>query len=366
MRIHLVTDGFTLGGGIEHIFQIAHGMPDIQFAVFGQTGPAIEKFTALDNVEIHDKGFTPVQVMASHPDLVHIHHLKPLVSFYKKPFKTYPVPVIYTAHGLHIHKYEFSPGFSAQMKYFLRFHLEKNIFPKVTKIIAVSREDVRFLEDKYFLSNVRYITNGIDFNRVIAGIGESKVKLRQRLGLPVLAFLFVTVARFDFQKGYDILIRALSQMKHTLSTVKCIPHFIFVGDGSQLEEMKQLSAKLSVSQFITFLGARTDVYDILRASDVCLLPSRWEGLPIVLIEAGLLKIPVLASATYGNREIVGDHNGILFPNGDLAALEQSIQDILASHVNLSQFAENMFNQVQAEYSLDKMLTQLRDIYHSLN
>lgn len=364
MRIHLVTDAFTLGGGIEHIFQVVHGLPDIQFAIFGHPGPATTKFKDLTNVEIHDQGFSPAQVLASHPDLVHIHHLKPLLSFFKNPFKTYPVPVIYTAHGLHIHKYEFFPDFSARMKYALRFQLEKTIFSRATQLIAVSQEDARFMEQKYHLPNIHYITNGIDFNRVVAGIGESKVSLRQRLGLPVSSFLFVTVARFDFQKGYDILIRTIASMKDTLASLESRPHFILVGDGSLMEEMKQWSEELSVSPFITFLGVRADVYDILRASDIFLLPSRWEGLPIVLLEAGLLKIPVLASATYGNREIVGENNGILFPNGDMAALEQSIKNVLANRFNLSQLAENMFQQVQAQYSLEKMLSKLRSLYSS--
>jgi glycosyltransferase involved in cell wall biosynthesis len=360
MRIHLVTDQFTLGGGIEHIYQVTRGLEDIRFGVFGEPGPAVEKFNRLKHVEIHDKGYAPGYVMEKSPDIVHIHHLRPLVSFFKKPFSKYKVPIIFTAHGLHIHKYEFFNSFRANISYLLRFQLEKRIMCKLNGIIAVSQEDKHFMEEKYHLDNVIYLTNGIDFSFVTTAKRQSKKELRKQLELPADDFLFITVARFDFQKGYDILINAVSIIKDTLNNTKC--SFIFVGDGSEFEAMKQLSERLSVSQYIRFLGARTDVYDILRAGDVFLLPSRWEGLPIVLLETGLLKLPVIASDTYGNREILKQINGILFKNRDSQELAGVIMDVLENKYDLTPYAENLFKEVQANYNLQKMLSGLKEIY----
>lgn len=360
MRIHLVTDRFRLGGGIEHIYQITKGLEDIQFGVFGEPGPAAAKFNQLENVEIHDKGYAPGYVMEKSPDIVHIHHLKPLVSFFKNPFTTYKVPIIFTAHGLHIHKYEFFNSLPAKINYFLRFQLEKRILRKPDRIIAVSQEDKQFMEENYHLGNVIYLTNGIDFSTVTAAKQQSKKQLRKQLDLPADDFLFITVARFDFQKGYDILINAVSIIKDTLKNTNCC--FILVGDGTEFEAMNQLSERLSVSQYIRFLGARTDVYDILRAGDVFLLPSRWEGLPIVLLETGLLKLPVIASDTYGNREILKQTNGILFKNRDIQELAKVIKDVLENKYDLPVYAENLFKEVQANYNLQKMLSGLKEVY----
>jgi glycosyltransferase involved in cell wall biosynthesis len=360
MRIHLVTDQFSLGGGIEHIYQITKGMEDIQFGVFAEPGPAAAKFNQLENVEIHDKGYAPGYIMEKSPDIVHIHHLKPLVSFFKNPFAIYKVPIIFTAHGLHIHKYEFFNSIRAKINYFLRFQLEKRILRKPNRIIAVSQEDKQFMEENYHLTNVIYLTNGIDFSTVTAAKQQSKKELRKQLDLPVDDFLFITVARFDFQKGYDILINALSSIKDTLNKTNC--RFIFIGDGTEFETMKQLSERLSVSQYIRFLGARTDVYDFLRAGDVFLLPSRWEGLPIVLLETGLLKLPVIASNTYGNREILKQTNGILFKNRDTRELAKVIKDVLEKKYDLPAYAENLFKEVQSNYNLQKMLSGLKELY----
>jgi glycosyltransferase involved in cell wall biosynthesis len=366
MRIHLVTDQFNLGGGLEHIYQVAKGLKEIRFGIFAGPGsdPAYEKFSELKNVEICSKGYAPGIVMEKKPDLVHIHHLKPLAAFFKKPGKKYNIPILYTAHGLHIRKYEFYGSTGAKIKYFLRFQLEKRILPKARRIIAVSREDKDFLVEKYRLKNVIYLTNGIDFSVVPpgSGSGESKAVLRKKLGLPRDDFLFITAARFDFQKGYDILIKAVAKIKDTLERTKTACRFVLVGDGSEFEAMKVLSRGLSVSHYILFLGARTDVYDILGAGDVFLLPSRWEGLPIVLLETGLLKLPVIASDTYGNREVIKGGNGILFKNLDVDALAQVILEVLQNKYDLAGFAGNLYREIQTHYSLEKMLSGLREIY----
>lgn len=360
----MVTDEFSVGGGVEHIYQIVKGMPDLQFAVFGRPGPAAAKFNGMANVEICERGYAPALVLEKEPDLVHIHHLKPLTAFFKNPFKNHKVPVMYTAHGLHIHKFEFYGTFSAKVKYWLRFRLEKRVLPKAWKIIAVSREDKEFMEENYRLGNVAYLTNGIDIAAILeAQQGEeSKAQLRERLGLPGKEFLFITVARFNFQKGYDILFRALAGLKEILEKNPC--RFVLVGDGPEFEAMKQLGRELDIDKYVMYLGARSDVYDILRAGDAFLLPSRWEGLPIVLIEAGLMKLPVVASSTYGNREIIGQDCGVLFENLNSGALASAIKDVLAKTHDLSTFGENLYREVQANYSLDTMLSGLRDIYVS--
>jgi glycosyltransferase involved in cell wall biosynthesis len=360
MRIHLVTDRFSLGGGLEHIYQIVKGLDGIQFGVFGQPGPALDKFKGLNHVEIHARGYSPGYVLEKSPDLVHLHHLRPLVSFFKNPLAAYRVPVLFTAHGLHIHKYEFIPSLKARLGYFLRFQLEKRVFARPRRVIAVSREDKRFLEKQYHLSNVTYLTNGIDFSACAAVETQSKKELRQKLAFGADDFLFVTVARFDFQKGYDILLHAMAILKEPLQKKKC--RFIFVGDGKEFEAMKRLSQRLSISPYIDFLGARTDAYDILKAGDLCLLPSRWEGLPIVLLEAGLLKVPVIASDTYGNREILQGSNGILFKNLDSKELAAVILDVFDNKYDLPAFAENLSREVQTHYHLETMLSGLRKIY----
>ena len=363
MLIHLVTDQFSVGGGLEHIYQIVKGLKEFEFGIFAKPGSAEKKFKGLENVKVYTGGYQPGYVLAGKPDLVHIHHLKPLFSFFKTPLQRYDIPVIFTAHGLHIHKYEFSGLFSDKLKYILRFYLEKIILKKPDGVIAVSHEDKYFLEKKYRLKNVLYLTNGIDFTK-IRKISGSKINLRKELNLPARYFLFLTVARFDYQKGYDILLRAISLLKKKFRRETEKIRFIFVGGGSEFDRMKELSRKLSLSENISFLGERSDVYKLIKACDVFLLPSRWEGLPIVLLETGLLQTPVLASETYGNREILKDGKGVLFKNEDIEELATAIKDAATGKYDLNRCARNLLTEVETNYNLAKMLNGLKEIYSS--
>lgn len=362
MRVHLVTDCLCTGGGLEHIFQVARGLPDIRFTVFGKPGNAAHRFESLKNVEICGDGYKPALVLQRKPDLVHIHHLKPLLAFYSNPYRQYKVPILFTAHGLHIHKYEFMPGPVARLKYNLRFFLEKRLLKRADGIIAVSREDRVFMESRYGLTDVVYLTNGID----TAGIEPktlSRNELRSKLNFPPDAFLFLTVARFDFQKGYDILLKAIHVLRNFLENRNV--SFISVGGGDTFGEMRKMAAQLSISSYLNFLGERRDVYDIIQAADVFLLPSRWEGLPIVLLEAGLLETPVLASSTYGNREIIGQTNGILFDNLNVSDLAAKIKGVVNGDYDLAAHAAGLAAEVRHHYNLDNMLAGLHRLYRSL-
>jgi len=365
MIIHLVTDYLSTGGGLEHIYQIVKGSPNYQFKVFARPGNAAGKFDELKNVTIQDQGFEPGLVMAGNPDLVHIHHLRPLVSFFKNPLTRYKVPIIYTAHGLHIHKYEFFNSLSGKIKYKLRFALEKQVCKKPARVIAVSMEDQEFMAQNYGLKNVLYLTNGIEFTDVDLWQDADPQQLRKELKLPLDRVLFTTVARFDFQKGYDIYIPALAQLKKKVEGLENKVHFLFVGGGSQLEPMKNMASEYGIEDLVTFMGERRDVYQLLKASDLFVLPSRWEGLPITLLEAGRLKIPVLASHTYGNREILGEGRGILFQNLDANDLALKLQEIIQNKYDLLQYANKLHHEVSQNYNLPKMLTGLQNLYTHL-
>lgn len=377
MIIHLITDQLTIGGGVEHIYQIVKNMKDVRFRIFARTDPSIkttpechqleEKFNNLENVEVLDGSVSPEIILERDPDIVHFHHLRPLFYFFKNPLSVYNVPVVYTVHGLHVHKYEFSDkGFYSQLKnrvkYFLRYNLEKRIFSRTDRIIAVSKEDKSFMEDQYALNNVTYLANGIE-SPSAAILNRSREDLRKDLNLPLDWFLFVTVARFNFQKGYDILIRSLVHLKDFLTGRKI--KFVLVGKGPEFGYIKKMAEKFSVSSYVSFLGERHDSHKLIKAGNVFLLPSRWEGLPLVLLECGFLKVPVIASDTYGNREVLAEENGLMFTNLDVQGLAMMIRNIINGKYDLEKFAENLNREVYSNYNIEKMISGLRQIYRSL-
>ncbi|MCJ7524441.1 MAG: glycosyltransferase [Candidatus Aminicenantes bacterium] len=358
MLIHIVTDNFSTGGGIEHIFQIVKGMPALNFRIFADAGDALAKFSGLGNVETCPHGYSPALVLKTKPDLIHIHQLRPLLAFYRNPLARYEIPVIYTAHGLHIHKYEFLPGVLSNLKYKLRFALEKYLFARVEQIITVSQADQYFIRTKYKLNHVRYIANGIDPSRLEEV--QSQREIGDEFQLPAKRILFITVARFNFQKGYDVLIRAIALIRDFLKEKNAF--FLLVGDGETLPEMKKMSERLQVTDLVRFSGTRKDVYSLMKSADLLILTSRWEGLPIVLLEAGLLKLPVIASDTFGNNELLGEDRGVMFKNENILDLAEKIQRILNGEYKLATQAENLYHFVNSNFSVARMLAGLQDTY----
>jgi len=361
MLVHIVTDNFDTGGGIEHIFQIVQGLPQLDFRIFAEAGDAIDKFFGLRNVETCPQGYSPSLVLKPKPDLIHIHQLRPLLAFFLNPLAKYEVPVIYTAHGLHLHKYEFPLNVLNRLKYKLRFALEKYLFARADQIIAVSKEDQNFIKTRYKSNHVSYIPNGIDHSRLDAARPQ-KMEIENEFRLPAKRTLFITVARFNFQKGYDVLIRAIALIKDFLTERNA--RFLLVGDGDTLPEIKKMSEQLKITHLVRFLGTRTDAYILMKSADVLLLPSRWEGLPIVLLEAGLLKIPVIASATYGNRELLGQDRGVMFENENASDLAEKIKGTLCGEYKLSHLADNFFKEIKMNYSVAQMLAGLQGTYLS--
>jgi glycosyltransferase involved in cell wall biosynthesis len=341
MKIALVTDSFTIGGGLEHMYQVCLGMPDVEFGVFGNGGDAKEKFESLQNVKIFTNGYSKEQIKAFDPNIVHIHHLKPLIKLYNLDIKT-----IFTVHGIHLHKYEFIHGLKSKIFRFLRLNLEKFLYRHVNKILTVSDDDKEYLK-KYYKIDSEVVYNGIDYEPIIKIINPKK-ELRQKLLLPLDKQIFLTVARFDFPKGYDILIEAIKILKDKNSLENRL--FVFVGDGELFHHMQELVLKYGLNNNILFLGRRTNVYEIMKASDCFILPSRWEGLPITLIEAMACNLPIIASDTYGNRTVKKlENNVLLFKNLDSKDLAQKILDYKDIEYKVIFSIENMILRVKKVY-----------------
>ncbi len=346
MKIALVTDSFTTGGGLEHIYQICSGMPDVEFGVFAKDGDAKEKFKQLSNVKIFSSGYYEKYIKAFNPNIVHIHHLKPLIQLYNIDIKT-----VFTVHGVHLHKYEFINGIKSKILRFLRLSLEKYLYKRVDEIITVSDDDKTYLK-KYYDIDAEVIYNGIDY-APIEQISQSKEQLKNMLNIPQEKQIYLTVARFDFAKAYDVLIIAIKNLRDNGQLDKQL--FMFVGDGDLLEEMKSLVNRLKLNDNIIFMGRRNDIYELMKAADCFILPSRWEGLPITLIEAIACKLPIIASDTYGNRTVYNVANQVrLFKNLDAKDLSQKIISTGTAQVTYN-----------SSFTINNMITNIKRIYDNI-
>jgi glycosyltransferase involved in cell wall biosynthesis len=326
MHVVLVTDTFETGGGLEQLFQTVKTLKQVRFSLCARGGEARHRFTGLENAAVHAEGFGRARLMGLKPDLIHFHHLRPLLQFFAVPVPACGVPLLFTAHGLHIRKYDHRPGARNGAVRLVRAVLEQKLYRKVDRVIAVSREDEGRLRSLYGLENTVHIPNGVDV-RALEGAPQCCEAFRRELHLPLDATVFLTVARFDFQKGYDILVEAirLGRDRFLESGVR----FVLAGDGRELPAVRRRAEQGQVGELVRFPGERTDAGRMMKSSDLFVLPSRWEGLPLSLLEAAFCRLPVVASDTCGNREIVRDGvNGLLFENGDPQSLCRALVSMI--------------------------------------
>ncbi len=171
------------------------------------------------------------------------------------------------------------------------------------------------------------LLHGID----VAGVRQAstdRAAVRAEFGFSDADVVLVTVANFRKQKDYPNLLRAVRSLHDRGVAFKLVA----VGQGPDEAEVRRLAAELGVDHLVTFTGFRPDAVRVMAAADVFVLASQWEGLPVVLIEALALGLPVVATAVGGIAEIMRpDVDALLVPpsNGELlaGALARVISDI---------------------------------------
>jgi glycosyltransferase involved in cell wall biosynthesis len=162
---------------------------------------------------------------------------------------------------------------------------------------------------------VRVIPNGVD-TRVIQEAGRAE---SHEIGGPLSGPAVISVGRFEPAKDYETLLRALARIP--------VVQALLVGDGSKREAMEDLASTLGLKDRVRFLGERRDVYRLLKAADVFVQSSRWEGFGLAAVEAMAAGLPVVASRVSGLADVVGDA-GLTFPAGDVEALAACLERVL--------------------------------------
>jgi glycosyltransferase involved in cell wall biosynthesis len=146
--------------------------------------------------------------------------------------------------------------------------------------------------------------------------------LERQLGLTPGRHLVVSVGRLVEQKNQALAIRALADVPDTTLAI--------VGEGPLRAELEQLARTMDVAERIVFTGLRPDARALMGASDAIVLPSNWEGLPLVALEALASGRPLVATAVRGIRELLADgESAVLVPPHDPAVLASALRRVLA-------------------------------------
>ena len=290
-------------------------------------------------------------------DIVHTHSSKTGV-IGRLAAKLAGVPmIVHTVHG-----YAFP---AAKSK------LEKNIFLAMEwlgtkcsdKIICLHDADKKIAEEALGAKSSQLIVlaNGVNINKFNPPTIEQKQDIRTKLDLPSDAIVIGMVGRLWQQKNPKLLLSAAIAILKDRKNV----HFVFAGDGELRAELEDKVNSFGLSSNIHFLGWRNDTESVLKAFDIFVLPSLWEGMPLAILEAQATGLPCIVSNIQGNTSLVtNDYNGFIFDFNIKKDLEIKIIELLSSNEKAIKLGGNAYQEIKIKHNIIERVNRLEIMYKS--
>lgn len=231
-----------------------------------------------------------------------------------------------------------------------------------TKTVVIAKSVADILLEKKVVSrkSLVVIQNGIDTTEFAAATSEEKKILRNKLNVPESTLVFIAVGRLEEQKGYKFLLESIKE----IVTVKENILIFILGDGSQKDELVRMAEELKISQDIRWLGNKNNVKDYFQVSDIYVLPSLWEGLPIALLEAMSCALPVVATEVGSVGAVVDSgKSGFLVRTGDSRLFAEGIKKAIdLGEKGRLEFGQYGRRKMISSFSQEMMFQQYDGLY----
>ena len=279
-------------------------------------------------------------------DIVHCHTPVPsvLTRLAIRNIKQKP-KIIYTAHGFHFYK-------GAPIKNWLIFYpLEKYLSKYTYVLITINQEDYNIAKTKFKAKakEIKLVNGvGVDIDKFKSLSNAEKIKLRENLSFYNDDFIIVYVAELVRNKRQIDLIKAVQQINN--SKIK----LLLIGQGIEHSNYSKYIKYNNLQGKIKILGYQNNINEWLNIADLYISTSEREGLPVNILEALAVGVPVLASNCRGNRDLVAEE--YLFEIGEITQLRSLIE------LQINTMKLNNYSIKKDQYSSKKVLKQLREIY----
>lgn len=246
-----------------------------------------------------------------------------------------------------------------------KFYINMNefiVYRFFDEIIAVSDEIRTQLEKKRAgRGTIRVIENGID--PIHFGIGNGEEESVPPLPIPRDHKVFAVIGRLYPDKGHRFFLQAFSGIVRSHPNVAAL----VIGDGPSREAIERQVRELGLEKNVFLCGVRKDMKNVYEKIDFLVIPSLTEGIPYVLLEALMNKVPVLATEAGGIPSVI-EHgvSGYLVPPGDVNSLERGMADMLSDENKLKYMSGNGYQIVMERYSAGRMVKRIEGLYDALN
>ncbi len=358
-RVLIVVTNADLAGAPSHVRDLVNGLRqryEISVA-FGEDGPIKALFSS-QGIDVHllpglasrispladiraTKALTKL-VRQLKPDLIHAHSSKAgLIARLAGLISR--VPVVFTVHG-----WGFGIGRPKRQSQFVWLS-ERLMAPFARRYITVSQTDANVATQRLGLSpkKVEVIHNGVPDTLQVAD--------------PKLNRGIIMVARVDASKDYETALRAYSRVATDMQ-------FTCIGHGTDSEEFSTYARSWATpaQDRLSLKGPSTQIAGELATSAIFVLASRWEGLPLSIIEAMRAGLPIVATDAGGVDELVDSgKNGYVVPIGAPAALRDALQTLVDDPELRSQFGAESRRRYKAMFQVEQMCEKVSGVYDQI-
>ena len=262
--------------------------------------------------------------------------------------------VFYTAHGFHFFK-------GASIKnWFLFYPIEKLLSKYTDTLITINQEDYDLaISKKFKANNVKLIPGvGVDIKEFKQINNKDKMKKRLQLGFDKEDFILIYVAELSYRKNQEMMIEVISLLKSEIPNIK----LLLVGSGSKKDSIDKMIKQLKLENEVELLGFRKDIVDLMQISDVAVSTSRQEGLPVNIMEAMAVGLPLVVTNVRGNRDLVdNEYNGNIVEIGAVRDFANEIIELFNNIEKRVIFKKNSVEKVR-KYSEENIINDIFNIY----
>ncbi len=267
--------------------------------------------------------------------------------------------IVRTFHGLS----DVPKGLSGikHIQSIIMYRIEKwflNLGPNVY-IIAVSKDLHNYLKRSFPKATITQIYNGVPHidKRLI-----DRKEIRNEYGIHEDTFWIGTLARLAKPKNLGLLIDAGKELRRQGHDFK----ISIFGEGPLKRKLQEQIDQDNLHDHVKLEGFKTDIIPILDSFDLFVLCSLHEGLPMSLLEAILLEVPVVCTDVGGIKEVITqNHSGFLVPSNDHIELTEAIEKLMKNEALRNKFASNAKKAVEQAFYVESTNKKLVDLYHAI-
>lgn len=362
MNLLYIITGLGMGGAEKQTVLIANKMHEAghNVMIISLTGDTLVK--PIDGVQLNElklektpfslfKGLFKVRkiIKKFKPDIVHSHMFHAnLFARALRVFTKIPV-LICTAHNT-------NEGSSLRM---LAYKYTDKLASLSTNV-SQDAVDSFVQQGASTAARMIVVSNGIDTFQFDFSMDDRKTK-RSELGIFDDTSMLLSVGRLTEAKDYPNLLTAYSLLIKN-NKFQSFPRLFIVGTGHLEDHLKSMSKEFGIENYVTFLGQRNDIRQLMCAADIFILSSEWEGFPLVITEAMACKKLIVATDAGGITEALGDCGSIV-PVKDPASLSQKINKM----INLSEEQKEILGnkvreRIKQTNSIEKIIERWVSIY----